>query len=157
MNGIGIKTQSFGKIADPFRWNFILEKDMDHEEDKASQSLSTSLSSVSSSLPSSSTATTAITSSSSSSPPVPANKKRKLNKVTSNVDVSSNDDYPHLLHALGKEEYGFNPRLVIPAGILRIPVFSSPVALFSQESRFLFLRNFLGTPSGILSVPGLRT
>ncbi len=50
-----------------------------------------------------------------------------------------------------------NARLVIPAGILRIPVFSSPVALFSQESRFLFLRNFLGTPSGILSVPGLRT
>jgi hypothetical protein len=47
------------------------------------------------------------------------------------------------------------PRLVIPAGILRIPVFSSHVALFSQESRFLFLRNFLGTPSGILSVPGL--
>ena len=46
-------------------------------------------------------------------------------------------------------------RLVIPTGILRIPVFSSPVALFSQESRFLFLRNFLGTPSGILSVPGL--
>jgi hypothetical protein len=43
--------------------------------------------------------------------------------------------------------------LVIPTGILRIPVFSSPVALFSQESRFLFLRNFLGTPSGILSVP----
>jgi hypothetical protein len=42
--------------------------------------------------------------------------------------------------------------LVIPAGILRIPVFSSPVALFSQESRFLFLRNVLGTPSGILSV-----
>jgi hypothetical protein len=47
------------------------------------------------------------------------------------------------------------PRLVIPTGILRIPVFSSPVALFSQEPRFLFLGNFLGTPSGILSVPGL--
>jgi hypothetical protein len=44
------------------------------------------------------------------------------------------------------------PRLVIPAGILRIPVFSVPVALFSQESRFLFRRNFFGTPSGILSV-----
>ena len=28
----------------------------------------------------------------------------------SNVDVSSNDDYPHLLHPLGKEEDGFNPR-----------------------------------------------
>jgi len=50
LNGIGIKTQSFGRIADPFVWNFILEKDMD-EEDKASQSLSTSLSSVSSSSP----------------------------------------------------------------------------------------------------------
>jgi hypothetical protein len=50
-----------------------------------------------------------ITSSSSSSPPVPANKKRKLNEVTSNVDVSSNDDYSHLLRALGKEEDGFNP------------------------------------------------
>jgi len=90
LNGIGIKTQLFGRIVDPFIWNFILEKDMD-EEDKASQSLSTSLSSVSSSSPSSSTATT-ITSSSSSSPPVPANKKRKLNEDMSNVDVSSNDD-----------------------------------------------------------------
>jgi len=48
-------------------------------------------------------------------------------------------------------------RLVIPAGILRIPVFSSPVALFSQESRFLFLRNIFFSSSGILSVPGLRT
>jgi len=37
--------------------------------------------------------------------------------------------------------------LVIPAGILRIPVFSAPVALFSQESQFLFLRNFFGAPS----------
>jgi hypothetical protein len=79
LNGIGIKAQSFGRIADPFIWNFILEKDMD-EEDKASQSLSTSLSLVSSSSPSSSTAMTTITSSSSSSPPVPANKKRKLKK-----------------------------------------------------------------------------
>ena len=26
------------------------------------------------------------------------------------MDVSSNDDYPHLLCALGKEEYGFNLR-----------------------------------------------
>ena len=29
-----------------------------------------------------------------------------------------------------------------PAGILRIPVFSVPVALFPQESGFLFRRNF---------------
>jgi hypothetical protein len=44
--------------------------------------------------------------------------------------------------------------LVIPTGILRIPVFLS-CGTFSQESRFLFLRNFLGTSLGILSVPGL--
>ena len=35
VSGIGIKTQSFGRIADPFIWNFLLEKDID-EEDKAS-------------------------------------------------------------------------------------------------------------------------
>jgi hypothetical protein len=86
---------------------FLLEKDID-EEDKASPSLSTSLSSVSSTSPSSSTKTTTTTSSSSLSPPAPANKKRKLNEGASNVDVSSNDDYPHLLRALGKEN-GFNP------------------------------------------------
>ena len=74
---IGIKTQSFQRIADPFTiWIFVLEKSMD-EEDKALPSLSSSLSLVSSSSPSSSTAMM-ITSSSSSSPPVPANKKEKV-------------------------------------------------------------------------------
>jgi hypothetical protein len=33
-------------------------------------------------------------------------------------------------------------RLVIPIGILRIPLYSSPLAFFSEESRFLFLRIF---------------
>jgi hypothetical protein len=47
-------------------------------------------------------------------------------------------------------------RLPIPAGILRIPVFSAPVAFFSQESRFLFRRNFFGMSSGNLSVWGLH-
>ncbi len=37
------------------------------------------------------------------------------------------------------------PRLHISAGILRIPAFSVPVAFFSQESRFLFRRNFFRT------------
>ena len=46
-------------------------------------------------------------------------------------------------------------RLHIPAGILRIPAFSVPVALFSQESRFLFRHNFFRTSSGNLSVWGL--
>ena len=36
---------------------------------------------------------------------------------------------------------GHVPWLPIPAGILRIPVFSVPVARFEQESRFLFRRN----------------
>jgi hypothetical protein len=34
-------------------------------------------------------------------------------------------------------------RLHFPAGILRIPVIPVPVACFSQESRFLFLRNLV--------------
>jgi hypothetical protein len=50
---------------------------------------------------------------------------------------------------------GTYPRLHIPAGILRIPVFSVPVAFFSQESRFLFCRNFFRTSSENLSVWGL--
>jgi len=37
LNGLGIKTQSFQRIADPFIWNFILENSMD-EEDTASPS-----------------------------------------------------------------------------------------------------------------------
>jgi hypothetical protein len=45
-------------------------------------------------------------------------------------------------------------RLPIPAGILQIPVFSVPVALFSHKSRFLFRRNFFLTPSEIRSVWG---
>jgi len=35
------------------------------------------------------------------------------------------------------------PRLHIPAGILRIPVFSVPIACFSQESQFLFSSNLV--------------
>ena len=61
-----------------------------------------------------------------------------------------------LTMSLGNASYKESPRLPIPAVILRIPVFSIPVALFSQESRFLFRRNFFLTPSEILSVLGLR-
>ena len=53
--------------------------------------------------------TTITTSSSLSSPVAPANKKRKLNEGASNVDVSSNNDYPYLSCALGKKRVGFNP------------------------------------------------
>jgi hypothetical protein len=37
-------------------------------------------------------------------------------------------------------DHNHHPRLPFPAGILRIPVFSVPVALFPQESGFLFRR-----------------
>ena len=47
---------------------------------------------------------------------------------------------PFAPNGFGRTNYG-GPRLHIPAGILRIPVFSVPVALFPQESRFLFRRN----------------
>jgi len=95
LNGIGIKTQSFRRIVEPFIWNYLVENDMDSKDE--------SLSSLSSLL-----TTTRITSLSSLPPPAPANKKRKFNEGTSNEVVSSNDDYPHLSRALGKED-GFNP------------------------------------------------
>jgi hypothetical protein len=59
--------------------------------------------------------------------------------------------HPPLLHPpspASSKKCGGCARLPIPAGILLIPVFSAPVALFSQESRFLFRRNFFGTSSG---------
>ena len=96
LNGIGIKTQSFRRIVEPFIWNYLVENDMDSKDE--------SLSSSSSLL----TTTPTITSSSSLHPPAPANKKRKFNEGTSNEVVSSNDDYPHLSRALGEED-GFNP------------------------------------------------
>jgi len=37
----------------------------------------------------------------------------------------------------------YSSRLHIPAGILRIPEFSVPMACFSQESQFLFRRNLV--------------
>ena len=53
--------------------------------------------------------------------------------------------------------YKLHARLHIPVGILQIPVFSVPVALFPQESRFMFRRNLFFTPSEIRSVWVLRS
>jgi hypothetical protein len=109
-NGLGIKTQSFQRMAEQFVWNYIIENDTD-DKDTLLSSLLSSPSSFSSSspslwslLPSSTTSITLL----SLPPPAPANKKRKLNKGASNDYVSSNDDYPQLSCALGKED-GFNP------------------------------------------------
>ena len=115
LNGIGIKTQSFRRIVEPFIWNYLVESDMEGNdsigvpENNAEDKDSIGILAGPQLTPPGATVMATITSSSSSSPPVPANKKRKLNEVTSNVDVSSNDDYSHLLRALGKEEDGFNP------------------------------------------------
>jgi hypothetical protein len=93
LNGLTLKTQSFRQIADPYVWNFLVENNTDDDKDE--------------SLSSSSTAVKTTTSSSllppPGVPPVPANKKRKLNEDTSsNKDsMSSTDYYPNLSRALG--------------------------------------------------------
>jgi hypothetical protein len=95
--------------VEPFVWNYIIENDTDDKDTSLTSLLSSTLSlsssspSLSSLLPSSTMTITLL----SSPPPAPANKKRKLNKGASNNYVSSNDDYPHLSCALGKED-GFN-------------------------------------------------
>jgi hypothetical protein len=115
LNGIGIKTQSFRRIVEPFIWDYLVENDMDskdsigvpenkNEEDKD---------------------TIGVLAGPQLTPPgatpviSPMNKKRKLNEVmsigsvlneeTSTGSVPSNDiDYPLLSRALGRED-GFNP------------------------------------------------
>ncbi len=52
----------------------------------------------------------------------------------------------HILSCRSYSDTNHRSRLHIPAGILRIPVFSVPVALFPQESRFLFRHNLFLPP-----------
>jgi hypothetical protein len=63
---------------------------------------------------------------------------------------------PRMEFSAAYQVFDFEARLPIPAGILRIPVFSAPVVFFSEDSQFLFCHNFFGTPSGNLSVWGLH-
>ena len=111
---LGIKRQSFRRIVDPFIWNFMLEKNKEDDTNK-DNSLLSSFSSSSSSLVSSSSQSLSTDSTTTAllHPPVPANKKRKLENGVSDEYVSSKKDdyysYPNLSSALGQEDGGFNP------------------------------------------------
>jgi hypothetical protein len=84
--------------------------------------------------------------------------KPQSNKLQAILVIQPPTNVKELRHLLGMVQYycDFWARLHIPAGILRIPAFSVPVAFFSQESQFLFQRNFFRMSSGNLSVWGLR-
>ena len=77
-------------------------------------------------------ATGDVTLSSMSSPEVLA----KMNEIS----TAGKAIYNHLHLGISGT---FLARLHIPAGILRIPVFSVPIACFSQESQFLFHSNLV--------------
>jgi len=51
--------------------------------------------------------------------------------------------YLNTTNKLSLDVYIVQPRLHIPAGILRIPVFSVPNACFWQESQFSFRSNLV--------------
>jgi hypothetical protein len=104
-----MKRQSFRRLVDPFIWNFIIEsndKDDIVKNDKDDgDGVAAAAAAASTSTASASPTTTALL-----YPPVPANKKRKLeNGVSSYEYVSSNyySSYPNLSSALGQED-GFD-------------------------------------------------
>jgi hypothetical protein len=109
LNGIGIKTQSFQRIADPFIWNYLVVNDMEDKdsigvpennvEDKDSIGI---LAGPQLTPPGATVISPMMVSKS-------RNKKQKLNEITSIGSVPLNDiDYPLLSRALGQED-GFNP------------------------------------------------
>ena len=106
LNGIGIKSQSFRRLAEPYIWNFIIEnndKDDIIENDKEDGDGVAAAVAASTTMAADITTTTALL-----HPPLPANKKRKLENGVSNEYVSSNYSYPNLSSALGQED-GFDP------------------------------------------------
>ena len=109
LNGIGIKTQSFQRIMEPFIWNFLVENDMEgkdsigvpeyNAEDKDSIGI---LAGPQLTPPGATVISPMMISKS-------RNKKRKLNEVTSIGSVPLIDNnYPLLSLALGQEDE-FNP------------------------------------------------
>jgi len=82
LNGIGIKTQSFQRLVEPFIWNYLVENYIEGKdsigvpENNAEDKDSISILAGPQLTPPSATVMATITSSSSSSLPVPANKKR---------------------------------------------------------------------------------
>jgi hypothetical protein len=111
LNGIGIKSQSFRRLAEPYIWNFIIENndkddivENDKEDGDGVAAVAAAAAAAASTTTAAASTTTALL-----HPPVPANKKRKLENGVSNEYVSSNySSYPNLSSALGQED-GFDP------------------------------------------------
>jgi hypothetical protein len=109
LNGIGIKTQSFRRIVEPFIWNYLVESDMEGNDligvpdNNAEDKDSIGIFAGPQLTPPGATVISQMTVSKS------RNEKQKLNKVTSIDSVPLIDNnYPLLSHALGQED-GFNP------------------------------------------------
>jgi hypothetical protein len=97
LNGLRIKQQSFRKLIEPFVWNYILEKDLD-EEDDSSIDEDDSIQSLHKSPTSSPSPMTAV--SAAAITPVRASS-------LSNNDMSKL--YPNLSHSLGDDDGFFDP------------------------------------------------
>jgi hypothetical protein len=97
LNGLRIKQQSFRKFMELFVWNYILEKDLD-EEDDSSISEDDSVQSL-------------HTSPTSSPPPLTAVSAAAITLVRAS-SLNNNDMsklYPNLSHTLGDDDGFFDP------------------------------------------------
>ena len=96
LNGLRIKQQSFRKLMEPFVWNYILEKDLD-EEDDSSIGEDDSVQS--------------LRKSPTSPPPLTAVSAAAITPVRAS-SLNDNDMsklYPNLSHALGDDDGFFDP------------------------------------------------
>ena len=96
LNGLRIKQQSFRKLMEPFVWNYILEKDLD-EEDDSSINKDDSVQS--------------LHKSPTSPPPLTAVSAAAITPVRAS-SLNDNDMsklYPNLSHALGDDDGFFDP------------------------------------------------
>jgi hypothetical protein len=94
LNGLRIKQQSFRKLMEPFVWNYILEKDLDEEDNSSigkDDSVQSLCKSPTSPLPLTAVSAAAIT-------PV---------RAFSLNDNDMSKLYPNLSHTLGGDDDGF--------------------------------------------------
>ena len=96
LNGLRIKQQSFRKLMEPFVWNYILEKDLDEEDDSSINEDDSVLS---------------LRKSPTSPPPLTAVSAAAITPVRAS-SLNNNDMsklYPNLSHALGDDDGFFDP------------------------------------------------
>jgi hypothetical protein len=116
-----MEQQSFQKLVELFKWNYIVENKLDDDDDNDNDSMTRSRGGeLRSAIP--------VPTSNNLTPPPPVvaitpltmgRKKRKLNDIDPSVTLPDDDDvkrlYPHLSRALGGQEDGFdisNPSVV---------------------------------------------